>query len=185
MPQIAQTVEIDGEPYWETHPSKPLPAEVMENAQKWNAWATAVGGCSWNLDHASRWELKKYLFAQPGAHKIVYKPKTSGYVAGHGVWLGRGFCFDAQGFAKPVDDERGTVDLECADGAIRSFSIPPIAPRFSPSEEPMTTPLRYGIPRPSSSMRRRFPSCCSMTKGMAPSIPERTFRLAPTMHPAR
>ena len=139
-------LNADGEPYWETHPSKPLPAEVMENAQKWNAWATAVGGCSWNLDHASRWELKKYLFAQPGAHKIVYKPKTSGYVAGHGVWLGRGFCFDAQGFAKPVDDERGTVDLECADGAIRSFSIPPIAPRFSPSEEPMTTPLRYGIP---------------------------------------
>lgn len=136
----------DGQAYWEEHKNKQLPADVMENAARWNAWATAAAGCNWNLDNESRWELKKFLFSQPGANIMVYRPKTSGYVEQHGIWLSRGHCFDAQGFAKPLTENEKTITLECADLVTRTFSIPPVAPRFTPgTDEGLIVPLRYGL----------------------------------------
>lgn len=117
------TVLDDGERVWEQFPGI-IDAVVMEDCRKWNAWATTVAGANWNLVDATRWELKKYLFAQENAKNCVFSPSCSGFIADHGVWLARPYSVDAATNAWPVRDEDDVVDLECLDGATRRFRIP-------------------------------------------------------------
>lgn len=103
-----------------------LNMDTLENERKLNAWASAAG-CCWNLDDDLRWELKKYLHAQPGARRVVFTPTVAGYHTEFGVWVMQGTVIDARGVGvNHVPGER-SGPVECADGVMREFIAPPQA----------------------------------------------------------